>query len=54
MRWKEYFFLNEGKCESENKNTFGFISRYPPLQSFELGKFEMDLFIIVNSIEFFN
>ena len=22
MRWKAYFFLNEGKCQIDNKNTF--------------------------------
>ena len=51
MRWREYFFLNEGKCESNNKNTFGFRSKYHPPQSFELEKFEKDLFSIVNSIK---
>ena len=28
MRWKTYFFLNGGKCQSDNKNTFEFRSRY--------------------------
>ena len=54
MRRKAYFFLNERKCESENKNTFEFRSRYHPRQSFELGKFEKDLFNIVNLIKFSN
>ena len=38
--WKAYFFLNEGKCQSDNKYTFGFRSRYHPPQNFELEKFE--------------
>ena len=28
MGWKVYFSLNERKCESDNKNTFGFRSRF--------------------------
>ena len=36
MRWKAYFSLNERKCKSDNKNTFGFRSRYHPPQSFEV------------------
>ena len=54
MWWKAYFFLNEGKCQSDNKNTFGFTSRYHPTQIFELEKFEKDLFNIANSIKFSN
>ena len=46
--------LNEGKCQSDNKNTFGFRSRYHLSQSYELEKFEMDFFNIVNSIKFSN
>ena len=54
MRWKVYFLLNEGKCRSDNKNTFGFRSRCHPPQSFELEKFQKDLFNIKNSIKLAN
>ena len=33
MPWKAYFFLNERKCQSDNKNTFGFRLRYHPPQT---------------------
>ena len=52
MRWKTYFFLNGGKCQSDNKNTFEVRSRYHRPQSLELEKFEKDLFSIINSIKF--
>ena len=54
MRWKAHFFLNKGKCKSDNKNTFGFTSRYHPPQSFELGKFEKNLFSFINLMKFSN
>ena len=54
MRWKAYFFLNEGKCQSDNKNTFGFRSRYHLSQRLELEKFEKDLFNCISSIKFSN
>ena len=54
MRWKVYFFLNEGKCASDNKNTLRFRSRYHPQQNFELEEFGKELFNIVKSIKFSN
>ena len=54
MRWRAYFFLNEEKCESDHKYNFGFKSKYHLPQSFDLEKFEKDLFNIVCSTRFSN
>ena len=52
IRWKSLQFLE--KIEENSKETYGFKSRICPQSVDELNKFEEDLMLIINNINFRN